>query len=420
MTRSPSAQTLARPRATKSAAGTVALALAALAFSPASATGSALPSSSTTVAGGGTAAAVRPPTHQLFYEIEARTHRWTLAQAVEHAKGYDVIIALRFSYTREMVAAMRKVNPSLRLVVYSNGTLAQTAQKNTFPDSWYLKDKNGFKIQNDWKLWLMDPVNPAWLQNRALQCQDFLAKSGYDSCYLDNMGYGFIKYNPLTGKPINPRTRALYTFADWQRDTIAATSYVAARVNQPVIPNGIINGGVYFGNPASKPLLTAGDGALAEVFLRTSSQSATWVPSTAAWKQDLSMLMDAARLGKPLHVTTKIWSPATPAQLARWRDLTYATFLIGSDAVKSTVHFAGAEFEVPFVYNGPMSRVGMPSGALRVTNDVYQRNFTNGIALVNPSGGARTLNLGSPYRTESGKIIYSITLAPMTGAILTR
>ena len=119
-------------------------------------------------------------------------------------------------------------------------------------------------------------------------------------------------------------------------------------------------------------------------------------------------------------MTTKIWSPATPAQLARWRDLTYATFLIGSDAVKSTVHFAGAEFEVPFVYNGPMSRVGMPSGALRVTNDVYQRNFTNGIALVNPSGGARTLNLGSPYRTESGKIIYSITLAPMTGAILTR
>ena len=161
---------------------------------------------------------MRPPTHQLFYEIEARTHRWTLAQAVEHAKGYDVIIALRFSYTREMVAAMRKVNPSLRLVVYSNGTLAQTAQKNTFPDSWYLKDKNGFKIQNDWKLWLMDPVNPAWLQNRALQCQDFVAKSGYDSCYLDNMGYGFIKYNPLTGKPINPRTRALYTFPDWQRE----------------------------------------------------------------------------------------------------------------------------------------------------------------------------------------------------------
>ena len=70
----------------------------------------------------------------------------------------------------------------------------------------------------------MDPGNPAWVQNRLDECRKIIAKTQYNGCYLDNMGYGFIKYNPLTGKPINPRTRTFWTYADWQKATSAETA----------------------------------------------------------------------------------------------------------------------------------------------------------------------------------------------------
>jgi hypothetical protein len=50
---------------------------------------------------------------------------------------------------------------------------------------------------------------------------------------------------------------------------------------------------------------------------------------------------------------------------------------------------------------------------------VYQRSFSNGRVVVNPSTATVRLALGTTYRTPSGASVTSLTLAPHTAQILT-
>jgi hypothetical protein len=49
---------------------------------------------------------------------------------------------------------------------------------------------------------------------------------------------------------------------------------------------------------------------------------------------------------------------------------------------------------------------------------VYQRQFTNGIALVNVSGSSQTVSLGGTYYDVNGTAQTSVTLANGTGIVL--
>jgi hypothetical protein len=51
---------------------------------------------------------------------------------------------------------------------------------------------------------------------------------------------------------------------------------------------------------------------------------------------------------------------------------------------------------------------------------VYRRVFSNGLVLVNPTTASATVALSEPYRTLSGTLVTSVSLAPHTGQILTR
>ena len=391
-------------------AGACALALAATSLTVAPATPA-----------GAVASAVRPSEHRMFYEIEYKSHSWTMAQAIAHARAFDTIIAVPQAYTPEMVAAMRAANPALVLAGYNNGTLAQHSQKDTYPSSWYIRDPQGNKIMNDWNLWLMDPGNPAWVQNRLDECRKVIAKSHYNGCYLDNMGYGFIKYNPLTGKPINPRTRTFWTYADWQKAASAEAAYINSQMpGVAIVANGLVDGATFFGDPSSSSLLSASDAAVSEVFIRGSRDSISWTPSTAAWKQDLDMVVRARQLGKPIHVTTKIWIPASTQQIKRWHDLAAATFLLGTDGHVSSFHFSSARYELPNLTGGNIARIGTPIADYQVVAGAYLRKFVAGIVVVNPTTETRTVNLGGVYTHDSGQRMSSVTLAPMTGSILTK
>lgn len=48
----------------------------------------------------------------------------------------------------------------------------------------------------------------------------------------------------------------------------------------------------------------------------------------------------------------------------------------------------------------------------------YQRDYTNGTVLVNPSGSSVTVALGGTYRDVNGQTMTSITLTPWSGAVL--
>jgi hypothetical protein len=355
---------------------------------------------------------------RLLYEIESGTHDWTDAQAIQHARLYDVIVALAHSYSPSQVTAMRRASPGLTILVYTNGTLAQTDEKNAFPESWYIRDPAGNKIQNDWNLWLMNPSNSGWLANRLDQCRRFVSATTFDGCYLDNMGYGFLQYNLLTGTPINPQTGKRWTNQEWLTATTALTKTVASQMSQPVVPNGLVDGAAYFGSPSSSSLLSVADMALAEVFVRTSRQGVNEFPSVPAWKQDLDMVADAARRGKPVLLTTKVWTSATDAQKRRWHEFALATFLLGTGG-RSAFHFSGTRYESPTVASTlDTVYLGAPVGGYTTSSGAYQRAFQNGKALVNPTSSAVTVSLGGRYRLPNGTVVTSVRLGPSTGMVL--
>jgi hypothetical protein len=49
---------------------------------------------------------------------------------------------------------------------------------------------------------------------------------------------------------------------------------------------------------------------------------------------------------------------------------------------------------------------------------VYERHFTNGVAVVNVSGASVTVKLGATFKTVAGATVTSLTLANGNGAVL--
>lgn len=59
-------------------------------------------------------------------------------------------------------------------------------------------------------------------------------------------------------------------------------------------------------------------------------------------------------------------------------------------------------------------------GSYRRTGGVYERSFTNGEVLVNPTTSPVTISLGGRFLDEGGAVVTTVTLQPHTGRILTR
>jgi hypothetical protein len=51
-------------------------------------------------------------------------------------------------------------------------------------------------------------------------------------------------------------------------------------------------------------------------------------------------------------------------------------------------------------------------------DEVHQRRFQRGIALVNPGTAAVDVQLGQSYRTSGGSLVTQVTLAPPSGQVL--
>lgn len=352
-------------------------------------------------------------------ENENADHSYTQAEAVEDARGFDVITALRGSY-RGHVSAMRQANPDLRLLAYLNGAFAQGSEGSAFPADWYLRDANGYKIKNDWGLWLMNPAHPGWVDNRARACANFIAESGYDGCSLDNLGPGAIWTGAIGREAINPSTGMAWTSSDWMRATARLASAVKNTAgSRPVYGNGLGAGHAYFDSsvPTSQ-LLWPLDGGIAETWIRTAHQGIDRYRPESSWKQDVDMLIDAASRGKHVLAVTKVWSSATQAQKDRWHEYALASFKLADNGVHAFT-FSGGRLE-DSTATSPWWDVdlGLPQGSYYRSSGVYQRQFSNGRVLVNATGSSVTVDLGGEYTDLRGNVVNRVSLAGHTGRLL--
>ena len=344
-----------------------------------------------------------------------------LSQALQDAANFDFITAHPIDYEGE-VAQMKAVNPRLILLAYQNATAAQPGQANIYPASYYEYDASGHKIFNPKTgNYLMDPANLGWINTKIIQCRNFLAQSGYDGCYLDLLGTAPLAAGFVSGTPINPSTKQPWTKSDWLHATAALAGAERAAVHPALVfGNGLSTGPLFFDKVApTKPLVDAMDGGIAESWLRGSKTGVNTFPDESAWKQNVEMMVAVEAEGKPLLTLTKLWVTASAAQQQQWLQYAMASFLMGTGGRSAFFFSTGFKVSRTTPCSVCNTNVGTPLGSFAKVGGVYQRSFSNGRALVNPTGATVTVELGATYFTLTHQPVTSITLKPNTGAVLT-
>jgi hypothetical protein len=354
---------------------------------------------------------------------ESTTHTYTQAQAVSQAERFNVISAIGKTYT-PYISAMKAANPQLHLAAYMNGTMASGTEAQSAPESWFLHDAHGNRISNAWHLWLMDPANTGWVSNRVAKCKSLVAASGYDGCFLDNLGSGTIFPGMVSATPVNPRTGAPYTTGDWLSAATALASAVRSGTGDYTFSNGLVSGQAFYAGVAPASVLLKGsDMALAETFIRTANMGITQYRSEQAWKQDVDMVAATVAQGKRIAVITKVWCTGTQAQKDTWHDFALASFLLGTDGNQSFEfsYGSGTDISAGDARLATLGPLGQPAGPYIDNGGIYQRPFGGGLVLVNPTTSAltETLPTSSYVDSASGTAVGStITLPAHTARIL--
>ena len=345
---------------------------------------------------------------------------YTQAQAIALAQHFTLLAEHTGTLT-PFVGVMKAANPSLRIVAYINGAFDQSAGGTSYPATWYAHDGRGNRIRSvSFGNWLMSPT-ATWGSTVAAKCKSALAASKYDGCFLDTLGLGPLLPGYVTGLPVDPATKKVYTAVTWikaQSGTIVAAQ--KANPGAVVMANGLANGNKYFsaGGPTS-PLLAASHVAMAEIFLRVSKNSVNAYPSLTNWKQDVDMLVNAESHGWGVMTTVKLWTSASAAQQASWHKFALATFMLGA-GVHCGFSFSTAKSDAALSAISPWDSVavGTPTGSYVLNGGAYQRTFTNGLSIVNPGTSSVTVKFSKPYVNLNGTLVTSETLAAHSGDVL--
>ncbi len=360
-------------------------------------------------------------------EFMTTRHTLTLEQALQQARDFHVIssgdVSLYKKYIPQMRAAAQEAGHSLLILQYINGTFhLKNEVANVTDENLFMHTKDGNRIQSkDFGNTLANIYHPQWVQSRINTCEAKIAQSGgVDGCFLDTMGLAPIRPTYVVpGVPWNESTGAAYTGAQW----LDGTTNIAREVRnglggKKVFVNGLLNGSYYF-DPAAptKRLIDAADGGMIEILFRPPNTGVTAYPNETKWKADVDMLAAAAgRNNKTLITTTKVWMPGTQAQYDAWHRYSVASFLMGTTGHEYFNFRLDKNMTTKDRYAGV--NVGTHTGGYAKVGGVYQRSFTNGVVIVNPTKNAVTVNLGRQYRTLEGNVVNgSISIPANSGDV---
>jgi hypothetical protein len=358
-----------------------------------------------------------------------RVHMWspqfmngakqiTAAEAVSNARAFDVIAGLEKVY-RPYVSQMKAANPKLDLFLYQKGMFVYNA---SLAESAYSHDAQGRRITGVHYpgTYLLHPLSPKALAYEIDEAKQGLASSGFDGIFLDTLGPAALNPTFVSALPINPGTGKVWAVGDWVKATAGLAGQLAAAIGKPVIGNGLRDGRNYFDpDTATRELLRTGmAGGMAEAWLRGAKNPIDSYPRESVWQQNVDMLADAGSLGCSVLAVTKVWTTATKAQKDAWYEFALASFLLGSDG-HSYLSFSYAPGDATVEYPWSNLSLGSPSGRYAKVNNVYQRSFSGGRVLVNPTTTTYTVKLGGTFHTLDGAAVTSITLEANGAEILT-
>lgn len=347
-------------------------------------------------------------------------HEYSRAESERLAKRFDLVAAVPFGLA-DHSAAMRRVNPDLTLLAYSNATLANSEDVRGLPEAAFAHTASGARIKApSWNTWLMQPDHAQWRAKADSICREKADLGGFDGCLVDMLTLGIYARGEATGLPAQPGTNRTWSQAEYRDHMIKLAADLRRRSPDLVqVGNMIENSYRYWESDVpSRPLVASSPSAQMEDFLRGAHDGGNEFPTVAEWRKNVQVITDMEAAGKIGLFTTKLWNGGNAKQ---WQGYAMASFLMGANG-KSFFAFtksrdkAGAS-QTQGEYAMPKN-LGLPQGAMQERNGAFVREFANGAAVVNPTNETVTVNLGrtmSGLGSSAGQS--SVQLKPRTGNV---
>jgi len=348
-----------------------------------------------------------------------------LGSSYPAASGYD-----RYSYmiVSRGDAAAAASQPG-RSLVYHSGTDVNTQWDCGVPYSqaaangWLLKDSSGNYLVNSGYTsnYIGDVGNPAYQAAWANNVASFLASTGADGVFIDDV---LANVGNITGKVYPAKYPSQ---AKWEDAMVSFINYVGPALKAKGY-YVLINADAYTsGNSASDT------GALAATFWQRVGPGV----SGLMWENWLQNPNDIAALradGPEWNNNWTGWENLVSVAQSMGRDFVGLTY--GSATNTQAMRYGKASFLLKwnggggaFVYEVAgadpwaadwTANIGTPSAAAFAVGTGWRRDYSGGTVLVNPSPSAsQTFALGSTYIRPDGSAVSSVTLAPLSGLVLT-
>jgi Hypothetical glycosyl hydrolase family 15 len=301
--------------------------------------------------------------------------------------------------------------------IYNNANGEQTISQH--PD-WVLRDAAGNRLYIQWACsgtsctqYAADIGNPAFRQHWIDGAAARLA-AGYDGIHIDDVNLA-MKVSDGSGtftRPIDPRTGAAMTDANWRRYVAEFTEEVRA-----AFPDAEIVHNTYWRSHSTSktdPYTLRELAAADTIEVERGFNDAGIVGGTGPYGYETYLAhMDWLHSrGLSIHYE--------PYGLdATSREFEVASYYLVKDLDDSiTSHFQADPSNWSTVWD---TDLGPPSGGRYVWNGLFRRDFANGTVLTNqPGAPTRTANLpaGSEWRDLSGAPVTSVTLGARRGKVL--
>jgi hypothetical protein len=136
------------------------------------------------------------------------------------------------------------------------------------------------------------------------------------------------------------------------------------------------------------------------------------------WQKVLNRMLIASASGKIYLAQSGIQKTATDSETTKTEKYCYSMFLFGANSnsyfyfsknYRGVTYFPEWDVDIGSPVEDYHARTGTP---------IFEREYSKGLVLINPSSESVQINLGERYKNFDGNIIDTITLGSHEGEIL--
>jgi hypothetical protein len=380
-----------------------------------------------------------------FLRLSYMNEGWTTQEIISNV---DVCQAHYNGLSR--MPEIKALRPDMLTFVYYNTAVVWGSKSSEYDgaklqlflkNNWVLKDKTGsYVMDKSGSCYLVDFGNPSYHTWLANWYKSYIVDYGLSGASLDHWTTNYIIFYLTSQNPINPRTGTTWT----DQQICDAYKALCQKIRQTIgsdkliLVNGIFSGyqfysyGIQYYQDAilnSRINALMSEGWVSEYDANAWVSESSWLKSInyAVWLEN--NFPSAGGKYFALVIGDNSWFTYTgtqgfPTDMTEKQYEQFVTYCFASRylTVKSlkTIVYLGGYVEKPYAQALFKINIGNPAGDFYKIGNLYARQFTKGLVIVNPTSNAYQANIGTGYKNvlDGTSASSTVTVQPHSGLIL--